>query len=495
MFIDLAWHSYKYFPYEKELAIRELKTLFNSTHIDVSGDRVRVFGARNPESVDRLVYFAKGLAGETTAPTRQSVLERVNGNGANRQSTRYSAHGLHEYKGKFNPQVAKAILNMFGARPGDVALDPFCGSGTSLVECAHLGIKAVGTDINPFAVYLANAKLQALSLRAAVIQRHAKEALAKAKRSRARLVLEGDRIEYLGRWFEDVYLQDVERLKGAIEAKGGKTAPILLVIVSNLLRDYSLQEPNDLRIRRRKSPYPVLGLYDAYERAVDWFCERLNASQQVLGVSGHKSIAMLADCRESLEGWIPPSSIDLVLTSPPYATALPYIDTQRLSLVWLDLISPSTLRKLEADLVGSREIRGQSRSSLLHALELNSDGLPKREVDLCLNLQHALGPADGFRRLAVPQLLYRYFAGMSRSFRSVRGTIKLGGKFGLIIGGNHTVLGGRRFEIDTPAHLASVATLQGWRHLESIPLQTYQRFGLHATNATGTESLVVLEAI
>ena len=52
---------------------------------------------------------------------------------------------------------------------------------------------------------------------------------------------------------------------------------------------------------------------------------------------------------------------DAAITSPPYAMALPYIDTQRLSLVWLGLVEPGGIAGLEAELIGSRELRGKVR--------------------------------------------------------------------------------------------------------------------------------------
>lgn len=130
------------------------------------------------------------------------------------------------------------------------------------------------------------------------------------------------------------------------------------------------------------------------------------------------------------------------MTSPPYATALPYIDTQRLSLVWLGLIPPSEILPLEARLVGSREVRGkQSKKVLLDQLQSNAAGLPTAQADYCKMLQAALGEEDGFRRQAVPLLLYRYFVGMSQVFSSLRPLMKDGAPFALIVGGNHTVLG------------------------------------------------------
>lgn len=158
-------------------------------------------------------------------------------------------------KGKFNPQVAKALLNIFNAHPGQLALDPFCGSGTSLVECGHMGIKSVGTDINPLAVFLANAKLQSLGIPADRLLADATAGLSRARRSKATPKLEGEQGDYLQSWFPIEYLADIERLRLAIEHTGEVSAPVLLAIASNLLRDYSLQEPTDLRIRRRMSPF------------------------------------------------------------------------------------------------------------------------------------------------------------------------------------------------------------------------------------------------
>ena len=492
----LSWHKYKYFPYEKEFAFREIESLLQPKAVHDEGKLVRVDQPKNRSMADRLVYFAASNdLSSPPIPTQQSILEKVNGNGVKRQSTRYSAHGLHEYKGKFNPQAAKAILNMFNAQPGQVALDPFCGSGTTLVECAHLGIRSIGTDINPLAAFLANVKLHSLAVPAKRLIDDADTALQLAKRSNARVVTEGDREEYLRSWFPEQFLDEIERLKSAIESIGGVAAKVLLAVASNLLREYSLQEPKDLRIRRRKSELPKISFFTAFETAVQTYSSRLSASQDALGLIESESRALNVDCRVAHKSSIlSPETFDLALTSPPYATALPYIDTQRLSLVWLDLVNPGEIAALETKLVGSRETRGQNKKLLVEAIKSNKEILPDREVEFCRDLQSALAEGDGFRRQMVPSLLYRYFSGMAGAFSAVSRLVKPGAPFGLIVGGNHTVLGGNRFEIDTPGHLANIATYFGWRHVESIPLQTYKRYGLHSNNATNTESLVILQA-
>ena len=162
--------------------------------------------------------------------------------------------------------------------------------------------------------------------------------------------------------------------------------------------------------------------------------------------------------------------------------------------VWLELLDAGHIRELEANLVGSREIRGDARRRVLGDRKTNAAALPAWEADFCATLQEAIGTGDGFRRRAVPNLLYRYFAAMQDSFAEIRKVMQPGAPFGLIVGHNHTVLGGVRFDIDTPAHLASLADNAGWHVEEIMPLQSYQRYGYHMNNAISSESLVILRA-
>ncbi|MFY9314029.1 MAG: DNA methyltransferase [Burkholderiales bacterium] len=497
--MELRWHGYRYFPYERALALREVKSLLRPTRIVAGDNSIRIAGRILPEAVRKLVYFAEAQANERSFVTLQGQLERVNGNGPNRQSTRYSVHGLHEYKGKFNPQTARAILNILGVKQSNRILDPFCGSGTTLVECAHLGFNAVGADVNPMAIYIANAKLKALKSRASSVRMALERVLARVETIRDTTLLKRKRdarADYLRKWFDSEVLRDIERLRSAICARGAEHSEILLCVASNLLREYSLQDPNDLRIRRRQSPLPSTPFYEAFERASQIFIERLADAQSVLGIASRTAtVARLIDARvltRAVSGADGP--FDCAITSPPYATALPYIDTQRLSLVWLGLVPPARILTLEASLVGSREARGAERSRLKESMLGNAHKLPKEQAVYCLTLSNALGAGDGFRRQAVPGLLYRYFVDMKRSFGAIRKCMRKDAPYALIVGGNHTVLGGRRFDIGTASHLISLARSEGWVHQETIALQTYQRYGYHMGNAISSESLVILRA-
>ncbi|OAG26683.1 TRM11 family SAM-dependent methyltransferase [Thermodesulfatator autotrophicus] len=80
-------------------------------------------------------------------------------------STGYATHRLFPYRGKFHPQMIKALMNILGIKEGDIVLDPMCGSGTLNVEAALIGINSIGVDKNPFACFMAKVKLESLSLR------------------------------------------------------------------------------------------------------------------------------------------------------------------------------------------------------------------------------------------------------------------------------------------------------------------------------------------
>lgn len=163
----LKWRKYKYFPYEKRFAAEEVRTLFACKAFEEDRDGIRVpLDSIEMDAAKRMTYFSRIIMpnGVTIIPDQTRIEATAWPSGRERQSTRYSAHGLHEYKGKFNPQVVRSIGNRLNLKSDDWVLDPFSGSGTTLLECAHAGLNAVGIDRNPLAVMIGNAKVRALHL-------------------------------------------------------------------------------------------------------------------------------------------------------------------------------------------------------------------------------------------------------------------------------------------------------------------------------------------
>jgi DNA modification methylase len=81
-----------------------------------------------------------------------------------RSTTSHLSHGIHYYKAKFFPRLVRSVLTMCARRLGDGpcrVLDPFVGSGTTLLEAATLGLPSTGLDLDPLSVLISKAKLDA----------------------------------------------------------------------------------------------------------------------------------------------------------------------------------------------------------------------------------------------------------------------------------------------------------------------------------------------
>jgi len=498
--LTLLWPGYRLFPYERRLALREAAALLTPREGPCEshrGVRVLTDHARVPAAYF-LTYFSQVHQNGNVVPTIQALIEKSgsNGNGIGKQITRYSVHGLHEYKGKFNPQVAHAILNCFRLPANARVLDPFCGSGTTLVESSQKNVRAVGFDLNPLAVYVAQTKLAALRTPADAVEKILGRVIASARKRRSTTRSDGStRITYLKSWFDGAILSEIEGLRQAIDETDspGAVARILKVIISDQLRDFSFQDPMDLRIRRRTTPLPSTSFLEVFEGKARSFVSRLSGVQGILGNVAVSKVLRLDSTAMSEGQFKRLGKFDAVISSPPYATALPYIDTQRLSLVWLGLCEPSDIMRLQAGLTGSREFYKQQKTEWRARLLANAGSLPKVSHAFCLSLQGALTAEDGFRRQAVPSLLYRYLVGMQQVLHALFRLTNARAQAAFIVGHNHTILGGHRFDIDTPSLIEGLMHGTGFRNVERLPLETYQRYGIHYKNAVSKEELILFQ--
>src|SRR3989338_7385310 len=85
-------------------------------------------------------------------------------------STGYATHSLFPYRGKFHPQLIRALLNILGVKPGHVVLDPMAGSSTVAVEANLLGIESISVDLSPFCELMGKVKTFALDLDVKVLE-------------------------------------------------------------------------------------------------------------------------------------------------------------------------------------------------------------------------------------------------------------------------------------------------------------------------------------
>lgn len=524
--VELDWQGYRYFPYERRLARREVAALLHAAPSDLpSGFRIQ---ATRPsiEAVDRLTYFHEVRLNESvrhipvqarleaSAMVPDDAKEIRSTPKVTRQSTRYSVHGVHEYRGKFNPQIVRAVANVLNLRSGSWVFDPFCGSGTSLVECAHLGINCIGEDVNPLAVLIATTKLRLLKVDRRALQGGANSLLDQVARRGAGLAYDREftdvqlrrlrrghtdlpNREYLALWFAESVLAQLEMILTTIEAVDDPVVrDFARVVLSDCLRRVSWQDPGDLRIRRRKDPkanYPAVPTFlHAFKRRL----ATVVRARDILGRMRGTHRAIVGDSRLGPpRRLVPKGGFDGAITSPPYATALPYIDTQRLSLAFLNLLSPARIHSLERGVIGSREITRREREDI-ELLIAGAEGvLPHEVLSLC---RRAMGltktSSDGFRRQNVSALLFRYFEAMRAVLTSSLSLMRKGACLAIVVGPNRSTLGGEEVVVDTPDLLALLGERVGWQRHEVMPLDAYQRFDMHQKNSIRSEALVVLRA-
>ena len=498
---------YRLFPYERRLGLRELESLGLRVVAD-DGHSVTVAGDAEL-AIRRATYF-EGFAEPlcAAAPTEQAATEfthlQLRESNGIRQATRYGPHGVHEYKGKFNPQVVRALCNVI-APDADVLIDPFCGSGTALVEGLRLGMDVVGIDHSPIACFIAKAKLCAMAsgckgqLAEDLLElaEQCASAMERAQESGARAdlrpVLGESAVDYLERWFTaPAYAALAAAIVALNESRDSTSGRLALVALSSILREVSLQLPEDLRVRRRPEPFTAPALAPLFMDAIHAMRRGLLEMQDWPDPAGEWAVCH-GSAEEASAYAAAGTGRRLVLTSPPYATALPYIDTDRLSVVALGLADSSELLALERSLIGSREwTRAEQLEWDLHRLA-NRSNLPDAVTTVVSNISALNEGSDaGFRRRAVASLLYRYFARMGSSLDRWRAVLAPGESAVLIVGHNHTTAGGERIAIPTPELLGYVAETRGFDVHEIIKLETWPRYGLHSANAVPGEDALVL---
>ena len=508
MNITLKKFPYNYLPYEERLLAKEAATIGRIKKGDASGLQVSV-STLQVEAVlsrlHRLTYFSHFSIGTGSAtPTQQFLLETT-ANGsvtASRQSTRYSTHGFHDYKGKFHPQIARYLMGFSELTDQSLVLDPFAGSGTVLVEAVHYGCNAVGVEANPLAVLVGNSKLRLLKCSDRELTRFHKgireciTSLGTRKGIGAladELEIDTATLDYLQSWFAPAILLPILEFRATCRHRlGQKWSQTADGILSSLIRDVSHQDPADLRIRRRKERLMSAPVAAKLSGSAETLISRTLAARKLLENSPTSAMEILGDSRGlgTVLASAQRSPVDAIITSPPYATALPYIDTSRLSLVALGLCTATELRRLERNQIGNREISPIERKKVEEDMECKLQSLPK-EIEIFIHeLTRKQRDSDaGFRKLNMPALLLQYFTDMKAVLAETHDVLSRSGTAHWLIGPNRTHAGGKWLNIDTPRWIGAIAESVGF-DIEVDQLDTYQRFGLHQRNGIRQEFLV-----
>lgn len=470
--------DYNLYEYEKNFLAKEIKKLGGNLENKIERNKIVTVSNLSLDDAKKLTYI-KGLYKDKLLPSLQSIRESFNGKTPRVQSRRYGPHGLHEYKGRFNPQTPRSLI-LSNFNQGDIILDPFMGSGTTLVEARDLNFKAVGVELNQFAFLLAKAKKIYEEI----------PSLGEIKWSRnlnSKAFFDETTRNYLLKWFPEREFRQIEFIQNHLQQLNDKQKVIAQVILSNLLREHSLQDPNDLRIRRREAIPADSNLLEAFKASFSEISEKHKGWIKEFGVRKSTETKIFNhDSRYLKKAYN--QKVGGTVSSPPYATALPYIDTYRLSMVALGLIHPKEILKKEKELIGSRDVNALDES-IFEDLISNLPGKVKKTINH-IHQAIKLDPEAGFRKKATPHALARYFSSMLKVLEELHSIEQAGSKNFWVLGPNRIKLGSDWFSIETPELIGELAKAVGFKKVSVEPVQAYNRYGIHAKNAIHKESIL-----
>jgi len=363
--------------------------------------------------------------------------------------------------------VRDYLVNHFQLKPGAKVLDPFCGTGTTLVEARLLGYEAFGVEANPMAHFASTLKATA-SARPSALQKWAEQVGADASQRIARartlrtLRPEADDL-LLADCIGPVPLHKTLVLREAIEkATPESLRPYgLLALAKTAVETASnLHFGPEVGVRGRKLDAPVV---EAWLRNVNQMAGhlRLTKSNTLLPAT-----VLRADARE-IASLIPAATIDAVFTSPPYPNEKDYTRTTRLESVLLGFLNSKVdLRELKQSLIRSNTrnvYKADDDCSLVASNErINkiAGAIEKRRL--------VLGKTSGFEKLYA-RVTKLYFGGMARHLEAIKSALRPGAHLGYVVGDQASYL---QVHIPTGTILAEIASDMGYRHVRTDLFRT-----------------------
>jgi len=229
-------------------------------------------------------------------------------------STGYATHGLFPYRGKFHPQMIKALINILNIKENEIILDPMCGSGTLNIEASLMGINSIGIDRNPFACLISRVKLEALSLKLDILNETSKNLqgiikdLIKNNHIKEEILFSDDELSKVKRMFLLAYLDAI--------GYSYRTKKNISNLLPQVINRYIQQVKNFLIVSKELN---------------------LKLGESKIELGDARNLSKIKD-----------NSVDAVITSPPYSFAIDYAENDRPQLEYLGF----DVDKLKNDMIG-----------------------------------------------------------------------------------------------------------------------------------------------
>lgn len=363
-------------------------------------------------------------------------------------NTKEYTHCFHVYPAMMIPQVARRIIENFGKK-ANILFDPYCGTGTSLVEANLYGINAIGTDINPLARLIATVKttkidMQILDLFLHDFNDYIFSINFRVDNIKSIIIPEVRNIDY---WFSKDIQQKLGILLGYIENINDiSIRNFFKVAFSETVREASFVKNGEFKLVKTKriedkEDIDVFGLMiSKLSRNKQGLMDFIKACKKdtFTNVYDFNTVYTIPD------NIIKPNSIDIVLTSPPYGdsrTTVAYGQYSRLPNEWLGY--------KEANQIDRMLMGGEKRK---HSHKFKSEILN--------DVINAVQKQDKERARDV----ISFYEDYEKSIKNISITIKKGG-FVCYVVGNRTVKG---VNIPTDEITSQLFKENGFNHIETI---------------------------
>ena len=271
-----------------------------------------------------------------------------------REDTRAMTHCFHDYPARMIPQIASKLLDLFGTTAKRL-FDPYCGTGTSLVEAQLRGIDAVGTDLNPLARLITQVKTT--PIRQQMLDLYLKDFSQFAFKARFEgepSVLPMPSFSNMEFWFQPEVTRKLACLKKYIwQIDNDDVRNFFKVAFSETVREASLTRNSEFKLFRMTEKNIMSfdpDVYGIIENKLSRNRKGMLSFLDAIRKSPRKSTISVLDL--NTVDTVPTSSrrspFDLIITSPPYGdsrTTVAYGQYSRLSSQWMDFEDAGSVDK------------------------------------------------------------------------------------------------------------------------------------------------------
>jgi DNA methylase len=400
-------------------------------------------------------------------------------------------HDWYRFVLAFPPHLVRTYLDRFQVRPGQLVLDPFCGTGTTNVECARRGVGSYGIEANPLAAFAAQVKTHRRSRPPSVLAAAEQvgllaDSLLASTHRRTRFTLPPAAAQLLlagsinpGALHQLLAIRTALLTEGLIECERIKDL-LGLALATTAVRDGSnLKFGPEVGVGPRR----VVGnLIQAWLVRVRRMAADLAALRG--GAGEPAAVIYEADARHGAAALPERVRVQAVITSPPYPNEKDYTRATRLESVLLGFIADrADLRAIKAGLVRSNTrgvYRGDTDAdAVAQQPEINrlAAAIEARRIEL--------GKTSGFER-QYARVVRLYFGGLYRHLAALRSSLAPGAQLAYVVGEQASFL---RVLIRTGTILADLATGPGY---EVTGIDLFRERLATATRAQLREEVVLL---